>query len=301
MKKTYQSIRIGKQGLTLIEHVNRIIDEYQEAGYTLTLRQVYYQLVAGAIIENTEKSYKNVGNLINNGRLAGYIDWSSIEDRTREVRKPQTWDSPAQILDVAARTYQRDLWATQDNYLEVWVEKDALIAVVENAASRLNCPCFSCRGYASQTAMHDAAMRFIEKTEHGKDCILIYLGDHDPSGLDMTRDIGERLSGFGAIVDVRRIALNRDQIDLYNPPVNPAKITDTRAKEYISKHGEHSWELDALKPDVIDALITDAIKVNLDQKRFNQAKERQEQNVRRFRQFNFPCTESQSKRFKGVF
>jgi hypothetical protein len=124
--------------------------------------------------------------------------------------------------------------------------------------------------------MHDAAMRFIEASESGKDCILIYLGDHDPSGLDMTRDISERLAGFRATVDVRRIALNREQIDCYNPPVNPAKLTDTRAKAYIAKHGEHSWELDALKPDVIDALITDAIKMNLDQRKFDQAIERQE-------------------------
>jgi len=276
MKISYQNIRIGKSGLQLIEHVNRIIDEYRAAGYTLTLRQVYYQLVAGAIIENTEKSYKNIGNLINNGRLAGYIDWSAIEDRTREVRSQPTWDSPAQILQEAARQYQRNLWETQDNYLEVWVEKDALVAIVEESASRFNSLCFACRGYASQTAMHDAALRFIEKTEQGKDCILIYLGDHDPSGLDMTRDINERLAGFGAIVDVRRIALNRDQIDLYRPPVNPAKVTDTRVKEYIAKHGNHSWELDALKPEVIDALIADAIEINLDQKRFNLALERQE-------------------------
>ena len=267
MKRAYQNIRIGKNGLQLIEHVNQIIDEYRAAGYTMTLRQVYYQLVAKAIIENTERSYKNVGNLINNGRLAGYIDWSAIEDRTRDLRKQPAWESPAQILEVAAQQYQRNLWETQEHYLEVWVEKDALIAVVESAASRWNVPCFSCRGYTSQTAMHDAAMRFIGKAEQGKNCVLVYLGDHDPSGLDMTRDIYERLAGFGATVAVNRIALNRDQIDLYKPPVNPAKITDSRAKAYIAEHGEHSWELDALPPQIIDGLITGAIKVNLDQKR----------------------------------
>ena len=276
MKQHYQNIRIGKKGLGLIEHINSIIDEYKEAGHTLTLRQVYYQLVAGAIIENTERCYKNLGNLINNGRLAGLIDWDAVEDRTRRLRKEPTWDSPAEILEIAAQQYQRDLWETQDNYIETWVEKDALIAVVEKAASRLNCPCFSCRGYTSQTAMHDAALRFIKKVEQGKECILIYLGDHDPSGLDMTRDIQERLNRFGASVDVRRIALNRDHIELYNPPVNPAKITDNRSKGYIDKHGKHSWELDALKPEVIDTLITGAIKINLDQKRFDEAKERQE-------------------------
>jgi hypothetical protein len=276
MKQAYQSINIRKAGLDLIEHVNRVIDDYQDAGYTLTLRQIYYQLVAGAIIENTETSYKNIGNLINNGRLAGLIDWEAIEDRTRVIRKQSAWDSPAQILQDAARAYQRNLWETQDNYIEIWVEKDALIAVVEQAANQFNCPCFSCRGYSSQTAIHDAAMRFIEKAEQGKDCILIYLGDHDPSGLDMTRDIRERLIGFDARVDVRRIALNQDQVDLYKPPVNPAKITDSRAKEYIAKHGIHSWELDALSPEVIGGLIANAIEINLDQKRFNRAKEQQE-------------------------
>ena len=276
MKQSYQSIRIGKQGLALIEHVNQTIDEYRAAGYTFTLRQVYYQLVAGAIIENTKKSYKNFGNHVKNGRLAGYIDWSAIEDRTRIFRKPPAWDSPAQILKVAAEQYKRDLWEPQDNYVEVWVEKDAQIAIVESAASRFNCPCFACRGFSSVTATREAALRFIKKTEQGKDCILIYLGDHDPSGMNITQVIGKHLTLFGATVDVRRIALNRDHIDLYKPPPYPAKITDTRSKDYIAKHGNHSWELDALKPDVIDALITDAIEINLDRKRFNQAIERQE-------------------------
>jgi hypothetical protein len=276
MKQAYQNIRIGKPGLRLIEHVNQIIAEYRAAGYTLTLRQVYYQLVAGAVIENTERCYKNVGNLINNGRLVGYIDWDAIEDRTRNVRTQPTWDSPAQILEIAAEQYRRDLWETQDNYLEVWVEKDALVAIVEDVASRFHVPCLSCRGYTSQTAMHDAAERFIKKSGQGKNCILIHLGDHDPSGLDMTRDISERLAGFGARVDVKRIALNRDQIDRYKPPVNPAKITDTRARTYIAEHGKHSWELDALPPEVIDALITKTIKISLDQKRFDVAKAQQE-------------------------
>ena len=276
MKQSYQKIQIRQKGLELIGHVNGVIDEYQAAGHSLTLRQIYYQLVAKAIIENTMKSYKSFGNHVKNGRLTGHIDWEAIEDRTRMVRIPPAWNSPAEILEVAAKQYQRNLWETQENYLEIWVEKNAQIVIVESAANRFNCPCFACIGYSSVTAMHGAAMRFIEKTEQGKDCILIYLGDHDPSGMNMTQDIRERLAGFHANVDVRRIALNRDQIDFYKPPPYPAKITDTRAKEYIAKHGEYSWELDALKPDVIDTLIADAIKMNLDQKRFDQAIERQE-------------------------
>jgi hypothetical protein len=189
----------------------------------LTLRQVYYQLVSRDLIENSEKSYKHIGNLVNNGRLAGLIDWQAIEDRTRTLRRLSHWETPSEIVESAANQYRRDLWEGQDRYCEVWVEKDALICIVEQAASRLDCPCFSCRGYTSQSEMWGAAMRFIEKSENSRECVLIHLGDHDPSGIDMTRDIRERLAMFGASVDVKRIALNMPQIEEYNPPPNPAK------------------------------------------------------------------------------
>ena len=172
--------------------------------------------------------------------------------------------------------YRRDLWEGQPYYVEVWVEKDALIGIVEQAAHSLDCPCFSCRGYASQSAMWTAAQRFIEKADHGRECIIIYLGDHDPSGIDMTRDIRERLELFGAVIDVRRIALNMDQIKLYKPPPNPAKEADTRASGYISRYGTHSWELDALRPETLHSLITDAVKINLDQEMYDAVFEQQE-------------------------
>ena len=259
----YEAIKIQRRGLILIDQINEIIAEYEAAGYSLTLRQVYYQLVSKDIIENTEKSYKQIGNLVNNGRLAGLIDWEAIEDRTRTHRALSHWDTPAEIVETAARQYRRDLWEGQKKYCEIWVEKDALIGIVEQAAERLDTPCFSCRGYPSQSAVWAAAMRFISKTEQGRECVIIHLGDHDPSGIDMTRDIRERMAIFGATVDVNRIALNMPQIRQYRPPPNPAKETDTRAAGYIAEHGSHSWELDALKPEILDGLITEAIKNNL--------------------------------------
>ena len=201
-KIQYQNINIQRRGLELIERVNGIIAEYDAAGYALTLRQVYYQLVARDVIENSERSYKNVGNLINNGRLSGLIDWNAIEDRTRVHRELSHWNSLSEILSDAASQYRRDLWEGQPYYVEVWVEKDALIGIVEQAAQSRDCPCFSCRGYASQSAMWASAQRFIRKYRQERQCILLYLGDHDPSGIDMTRDIRERLELFGADVNV---------------------------------------------------------------------------------------------------
>lgn len=234
--------------------MNQVVDEYSAQGYELTLRQVYYQLVARGYIPNNERSYKNVGSLINDGRLAGLIDWHSVTDRTRNLRKESHWDNPADVIASARYSYNLDKWKGQPNYVEVWVEKDALVDIVGQACSPLDTPYFSCRGYTSQSEMWSAAQRFIRQEQREKR-IIIHLGDHDPSGIDMTRDIQERLELFGADVYVKRVALTMNQIQTYNPPPNPAKITDSRASKYIDQFGDESWELDALEPKVITDLI----------------------------------------------
>lgn len=245
--------------LELIDKINSVIDDYQRQSYSLTLRQAYYQLVARAIIENNERSYKNVGNLINDARLAGLIDWNAIEDRTRNLQRLSHWDSPKEIIESASYQYRKDVWENQQYYVEVWVEKEALANVVGRVANELDVPYFCCRGYVSQSEMWSAAQRFRDRQRRGKTVVVIHLGDHDPSGIDMSRDIEERLMLFGVDEDMflfRRIALNMEQIDLYNPPPNPAKLTDSRCGGYIEKYGYESWELDALEPRVIHDLIT---------------------------------------------
>ena len=253
-KIQYKEIRFQQKSLGLIELVNQVVDEYSAQGYELTLRQVYYQLVARGYIPNNERSYKNVGSLINDGRLAGLIDWHSVTDRTRNLRSESHWDTPADVIASARYSYNLDKWKGQPNYVEVWVEKDALVDIVGQACSPLDTPYFSCRGYTSQSEMWSAAQRFIRQEQREKR-IIIHLGDHDPSGIDMTRDIQERLELFGADVYVKRVALTMNQIQTYNPPPNPAKITDSRASKYIDQFGDESWELDALEPKVITDLI----------------------------------------------
>lgn len=149
----YVDLKIRMSSLSLIQRINGIITEYDQAGYRLTLRQVYYQLVARGIIPNNERSYKNTGELVSKGRLAGLIDWYAIEDRTRYVRSLPHWNDPGEIVASAARQYRIDLWDTQPQYVEVWVEKDALIGIIEQVARHHDVPCFSCRGYTSQSEM----------------------------------------------------------------------------------------------------------------------------------------------------
>lgn len=266
----YKEINFRRESLSLIERVNSIITEYRSKGYSLTLRQVYYQLVARDVIPNTERSYKNLGNLISDARLAGYIDWEAIEDRTRMLRSNSHWSSPGSIIRSAAHSFAYDKWADQDYYVEVWVEKDALVGVVGQICSRMDVPYFSCRGYVSQTEMWVASQRLIEMTKtRGQTPVILHLGDHDPSGVDMSRDIVDRLDIFGIQPNFRRIALNMDQIEEYLPPPNPTKLTDSRASGYIDLHGYECWELDALRPEVMEALIRTHVEEFCDQERFD--------------------------------
>lgn len=230
--------------------------DYHAQGYSLTLRQVYYQMVARDIIPNNQRSYKNLGNLINDARLAGLIDWNAIEDRTRNLRGNSHWETPGEVVSSAAYSYHLDHWEGQDNYVEVWVEKDALIGIVGQICKRLDVNHFSCRGYVSQSEMWGAGRRLKQRYDAGQNVVLLHLGDHDPSGKDMSRDIVDRLGLFGIEeVEFHRLALNMNQIEQYNPPPNPAKLTDSRAAGYIYQFGPESWELDALEPQVISDLI----------------------------------------------
>lgn len=263
MKIKYEKHRFIKRNRDLIERVNNIVEEYSRQGYGLTLRQTYYQLVARGIIENSDDSYERIGDLIGNARLAGLIDWNAITDRTRYLRGTSTNALPAQEIKWLARQFHISKWTNQPNYVEVWVEKDALIDVVGSACRDSDTRYFSCRGYCSLSEIWQAAQRFIGHDDR-EGRYIIYLGDHDPSGIDMTRDIIDRMKTFGANVEVHRVALAMEQIQLFNPPPNPAKITDSRSKDYIRKFGEQSWELDALEPQFITRIIQDEINALMD-------------------------------------
>lgn len=255
IEKSFMAASLG-----LIEKINQVVEDYSRQGFSLTLRQVYYQLVARGIIPNNERSYKNTGSLINDARLAGLIDWNAIEDRTRNLRGNSHWSNPGSVIRSAAYSYHLDHWRGQESYVEVWVEKDALIGIVGKVCEELDVNHFSCRGYTSQSEMWGAARRLGQISDRGQHIVLLHLGDHDPSGKDMSRDITERLELFGvANLEFHRLALNMDQIEDFSPPPNPAKLSDSRAAGYIAQYGYESWELDALEPQVISDLIQENV------------------------------------------
>ena len=290
-KIQYEKWRPAPDVMIDVRRAEALCRQYAADGYDLTLRQLYYQFVANDWISNNLKSYKRLGEIVNRARLAGLIDWYHLVDRTRNLLGTSHWRRPGSVINSAAAGYRLDKWADQPVRVEIWVEKEALAGVVGRVAQQTDLDYFSCRGYVSQSEQWRAGRRLAGYIENRQRVVVLHLGDHDPSGIDMTRDITDRLRTFIAqdyandrggingepvddidevfediaaglgcdpdeVFEVRRIALNIDQVRQYSPPPNPAKLTDSRANGYVARHGYDSWELDALPPDVLAAIIT---------------------------------------------
>ncbi len=280
---TYEEKNLRPRTMWLIGHAQIICQEYQDAGYDLTLRQLYYQFVARGLIPNRQAEYNKLGDAVSAGRMCGHLDWDWINDRTRNIAKRAQWEHPREIILAAAKQFHLDYWKDQDVHVEVWVEKEALAGVVESVTRPLDVTSLACRGYLSQSEAWAAGQRFVDlMNEHDKDIVVLHLGDHDPSGMDMSRDNRERISDFIDHHDysdrsyrLERIALNWDQIQTYRPPPNPAKVTDSRFDKYEEEFGDESWELDALPPDVLADLIRTHILDLADMDKFAAAQARE--------------------------
>ena len=278
-KITFRKIRMNKANKERLAVINQIIEDYQAQGYVLTLRQLYYQLVSRDVIPNSLREYAKLSVLLKEGRMAGVVDWDAIEDRLRKPEKPASFDSPIDILSAAIGQYQRPRMDDQQTYVEVWVEKDALSGVLKRVTNKYHIPILVNRGYSSASAMFDSYQRFLEAYHRNQKIKILYLGDYDPSGIDMIRDVRDRTLEFmkggnesietleeAAIeykFSVESIALTIEQINQYEPPPNPAKMSDPRANKFVAKHGKTSWEVDALKPEVLNQLLDDAILENI--------------------------------------
>lgn len=262
----YEPHRFNPKAQLTVEQANEIIGEMRAQGYVLTLRQLYYQFVARNLIPNEEREYKRLGRLITLARESGVMDWYAIEDRGRMAFGTSTEEDPSTVVSGIEDGLLFDQWARQDTYLEVWVEKSALEGVVSRPCEKWDVTYMACKGYLSASEAWRAGLRFQHAIHQGKRPVLIHLGDHDPSGLHMTVDNRRRLRMFAEShgIEVRRIALNMDQVEEYGPPPNPAKQTDSRYAGYALDHGESSWELDALDPSVLDKLITDTLEEYVD-------------------------------------
>jgi len=252
----------------IIDAVNGVLRQYDTA---MTLRQIYYRLVARNLIENNLNTYKSLSRILVKAREKGLVDDSRIEDRARStIGGDYGANNPEEYLQSIKRNfrdcwneYARPIWENQEEYIEVWVEKDALSRLVADVARKYRVRTCVCRGYPSYSFVKAAVDRFSEHDD--KEGTILQLGDHDPSGTDIPRDIERRIHDYGAEwVDVRRIALVPIQIDKYNLPPAPAKQTDARTPAFVERYGNAVVELDALEPPVLQDIIDDAIRSCID-------------------------------------
>lgn len=258
MKRCFRTQKFRPDSLATIRRMCDIVEEYAQQDLRLTGRQLYYQFVSRDWLPNTERSYKNLLSLLADARYAGLVDWDAIEDRGRKPDDPSTWNSVEDIVEAALNQFRLPAWDDQPAYAELWVEKQALAGVLEPLAREHRAVLMVNKGYSSASAMYEAAERIDERAA-GRPAVVLYLGDHDPSGEDMVRDVADRLNEFApdrdVPIEVEKVALTMEQVRRYNPPPNPAKRSDARFAAYAEKHGTSSWEVDALPPNVLAQIV----------------------------------------------
>ena len=278
MKERFIHKDFHTTSLSQIQTINEILDEYKAQGFDLSLRQLYYQLVVKNYIPNTKGSYKNLGNLLRNARLAGFVDWSMIVDRSRRQIIEPYWRNPKHILDDSVSWFQIDPWDNQPVHMELLIEKDALSGILIPVTRQLNIYFTATIGYPSISILHRMSKRLLHYLDEGKDIYILHMADHDPSGIDMTRDLADRLEMFtGYPIVVERLALTSIQIKQHNPPENPVKLKDTRANTYIDEHGHSSWELDALEPSVLAELVNNFVDGHRDEDLWQESLEKEDE------------------------
>jgi len=255
-----------------------VLDEY--AGTPITVRQLYYQLVAHGMT-NSLNYYKRVVGAMTSARWEGEVEFDAFVDRERSAFGETKAESPN--LDTAvedaiyqirawANAYYLDRWENQPRYPIVGIEKKALQGVFEGPCSEYDVGLYPMKGYPSLTFLHEIAAVLDEALNRGQEPILLYFGDYDPSGEDIPRAIEENLARMGSAVAVERIALTPDQIAELGLPGVPAKETDSRSANWS---GEGCVELDAVDPHTLQTMVRDAISEYFDEELYDELQQRE--------------------------
>ena len=248
---------LGPKRLKLVDEINLVLEEIN---MRMTVRQIYYQLVSRHIIENSQNSYKSFDATLTLARKDGLVPLDAILDTSKPVLKKPSWSGLDGFFESVEASYARSIWLTQGNYVEVWLEKDALRGIFEPITDKYDCYLVIGKGYQSYTNLVEASKRFAPN----KPNYILYFGDFDPTGLDIPRSIEKGLLDLGVeSLRLTCVALTPEQIKKYDIPLNLTKESDTRTKAFVQEHGDITAELDALHPKVLTRLIETSIGKNL--------------------------------------
>ncbi len=322
----------------VVRQIVQVVKAYAADNLILTLRQIHYQFVRNNWIVNHDTAYKKLGSILDDCRYAGIIDWNAIEDRGRVPYIPYSVNDVEHALQDTIDQYRLDRQRGQGNVIELFSEKDALSGILRRSTQKYHIRLVINKGYTSSSAIYNCYDRVVETILAGKKFTILYFGDHDPSGLDMIRDIkerimlmlcrGEKLDEFDETINkefedaeiyysqlvdtgfmsertasaminlqkkkktvtkqhlidfyaakralyinkhelftVKAIGLTKEQIEEYDLPPNPTKMSDSRSDKYIEIHGKECWEVDALNPrtliQIVETNIQEMINIDL--------------------------------------
>lgn len=252
----------------ILEQAAAVVHSYSTA---VTLRQLFYRLVAAVIIPNTRSAYTTLSSRTAEARRDGWFP--ALADHTREIWRPFSFDSVEEATSWLSRRYRRDRTDEQEWNVYLGVEKATLTSQLQDWFGDYGVPIVALRGYSSQTLADDVAS---DICSDGRDAVLLYAGDFDPTGEDILRDFEERTDD--AFDEMTRVALTAQQVEQYSLPPQPGKATDSRAASFVARHGELvQVELEALDPETLRQLYTDALLRFFDLSTWEQIVEEEEQ------------------------
>jgi hypothetical protein len=252
----------GRRTKAQIATIRDTIIDVIEDDPPMTVRQVFYQLVTRGIIDKTEDEYQStVIRLMSEMRLDGSLPFRWVVDESRRARITRTFDSVADAMNQTAQFYRRSALAQADDYIEIWLEKDALAGVLWDVTSEYDVPLMVSRGMPSLTFLHGSALEVQRASEAGKATYIYQFGDHDPSGVLIPLTIERRLDEMCERLDcpppyVERAALTVDQIAAFDLPTRPTK---RRGNNHAGHFKGDSVELDALSPGELRAMVREVI------------------------------------------
>jgi len=283
-----ERIRTGnfrdKKRIFIFEKVKEILEELKEQEVNVvTVRQIFYQLVSRNLIKNNPSGYNYIQRLLVSARYRGELDWDNITDESSYVGIPTYFNDINHLIRSASNSYKLNRWKEQENYVEVWCEKMALSSVVNPIIKKWQLISFIPGGRVSASDIYKAVERL---RAINKKCVILYIGDHDPSGLNIVlTDLPKRFKEFNIDVKIKHIALTMEQIKKYNLPTDQiSKQKDTNRKWFIEHTGsDKCWELDALKPNILKNVIEKNILKYLDKNKYNKMLEQEQIDINKFK------------------
>lgn len=259
---------MGKRLPSYEEIVQASLDVLKQYDTAITLRQLYYRLVSRHLFDNTENSYKRLSRIMVQARENRDVPVNCLEDRSRRIlgRGDSGYSSAQdflrqrfQSLQDSWKGFTMPRWEDQSNYVLVSLEKDALSRLVSDIANQYAVRTFPTRGYPSFTYVQRMAS-YMRNRMKDKPTIVLYFGDFDPSGVDIERDLTERLKKYDSgEFRVRRVALTPEQIVRYSLPPMPVKRSDVRTPSFVASYGSEAVELDAVDPNTLKLLVAQSI------------------------------------------